>query len=56
MRITVAALMVLVLFLPNSYSQDHRQMNLPDGAVARFGKGLIKEVQYSPDGTRLGCC
>ena len=45
--------MVLVLFLPNSYSQDYRQMNLPDGAVARLGKGFIQGIQYSPNGARL---
>ena len=34
--------------------------NLPDGAIARFGKGKINEIQYSPDGkilavaTRIG--
>ena len=28
-------------------------MNLPDGAVARLGKGRLKQVLYSPVGTRL---
>ncbi len=53
MRITVTILMFLVLFLPNSYPLDYTQMNLPEGAVARFGKGNLSSAQYSPDGTRF---
>ena len=45
--------MLLVLFLPTTPAQDGMQLNLPEGAVARFGKGSIQEVLYSPDGTRL---
>ena len=43
-----------------SVAQDAMQWNLPDGAIARFGKGKINEIQYSPDGkilavaTRIG--
>ena len=29
------------------------QLNLPEGATARLGKGGIGDLQYSPDGTRL---
>ena len=29
------------------------QLNLPEGAKARLGKGGIGDLQYSPDGTRL---
>ena len=53
MKITMTALMVLVLFLPNTYPQDYTQMNLPEGALVRFGKGYLREVLYSPDGARL---
>lgn len=28
-------------------------MPLPEGAVARLGRGMIEAVQYSPDGSRL---
>ena len=45
--------MLLVLFLPNTYAQDYTQWGLPDGAVARFGRGIIRGVLYSPDGSRL---
>lgn len=29
------------------------QMGLPEGAIARLGKGNIQEIMYSPDGTRF---
>ena len=29
------------------------QTGLPEGAIARFGRGGIKKIMYSPDGTRL---
>ncbi len=29
------------------------QIGLPEGAIARIGKGAISKVAYSPDGTRL---
>ena len=41
------------LFLTNTFAQDYTQLNLPEGAKARLGKGKINEIQYSPDGTRL---
>ncbi len=53
MKITATLLMLLVLFLPNTYPQDDTQLYLPEGAVARFGKGSINAIQYSPDGARL---
>ena len=53
MKITVTLLMFLVLLLPNAFVQESTQLNLPEGAVARLGKGLIEAIQYSPDGARL---
>ena len=29
------------------------QIGLPEGAIARIGKGAISKIAYSPDGTRL---
>ena len=34
-------------------AQDNTQLGLPDGAIARLGKGGINIMQFSPDGTRL---
>ena len=53
MKITVVLLILLALFSPVSPAQDYTQMSLPDGAVTRFGKGYLKQILYSPDGTRL---
>ena len=53
MRITMTLLMLLVLFLPNASAQASTQWNLPEGAVARLGKGYLRQVQYSPAGARL---
>ena len=51
MKITAALLTLLALFLPHALAQEHTRWNLPEGAVARLGKGSIRAVQYSPDGT-----
>ena len=41
------------LFVPYAIAQDYTTWKLPEGAKARFGKGRIKQMQYSPDGTQL---
>ena len=53
MKTTVTLLILFVLFSPSASAQDYTQWSLPEGATARFGKGRINEIQYSPDGTRL---
>ena len=53
MKITTTLFMLLALFLPNTFAQEYTQWHLPEGAIARLGKGSINEIQYSPDGTRL---
>ena len=53
MKIAATLLMLLVLFLPHTPAQGVTHLNLPEGAVARLGKGRFPEIQYSPDGTRL---
>ena len=46
-----------VLFPQDSRSEDYTRWNLPDGALARLGKGGIgwgdRAVAWSPDGARL---
>ena len=46
-----------VLSVPCSRAQDNNPFNLPEGALARLGKGRLgggdRTVVYSPDGTRL---
>ena len=53
MKIAATLLTLLALFSPTTPAQDYSQLNLPEGAVARLGKGRLTEIQYSPDGTRL---
>ena len=53
MKITMTLLTLLVLFLPTSPAQEYTQLSLPEGAVARLGKGSLNVVRYSPDGARL---
>ena len=44
-----------IVSLPNTFAQyaAHTQFSLPEGAKARFGKGIISELTYSPDGSLL---
>ena len=52
--LNVALLLVCVLFVQNSRAQDHTRWGLPEGAIARLGKGRISgNIAYSPDGTLL---
>ena len=53
MKIRATLLTFLVLLLSNVHAQEYTQLGLPEGAVARLGKGSITAIQYSPDGTRL---
>ena len=45
----------VALSVPPTFAQyePSTQTGLPEGAIARFGKGSIREITYSPDGTRL---
>ena len=53
----VVFLLVCVLFVRDGRAQDYPRWNLPEGALARLGKGGIgggdRAVAFSPDGTRL---
>jgi len=41
-------------YLPYGYAQDYTQLGLPEGAIARLGKGgAVRAVTYSPDGRTL---
>ena len=50
---TPVLLLVFISFLPNSFALGYTQMGLPEGAIARFGKGYINDIAYAPDGTQL---
>ena len=56
MRSIFTFLSIIVLSLvpiSTSFTQDNTQVGLPEGAIARFGKGGINVMQFSPDGTHL---
>ncbi len=46
-------LFVHTIFHGNVIAQEYIQRNLPDGAVARLGKGKVNGVQISPDGSQI---
>ena len=53
MKSMATMLMLLVLFLPNTFAEGYTQWGLPEGAVARLGKGPIRSISFSPDITRV---
>ena len=46
-------LLLTLGILLNGFAQDNTEVGLPDGAIARLGKGGINLMRFSPDGTRL---
>ena len=48
----LTSLLTIGLLL-NSFAQDNTKVGLPEGAIARLGKGGINLMRFSPDGTRL---
>ena len=53
MKTTTACVPLFLLFLPITLAQNYTQLNLPNGAVARIGKGKISELYFSPDITQV---
>ena len=41
------------VFPLTSFAQDNAKVGLPEGAIARLGKGGINLMRFSPDGARL---
>ena len=55
-KLTISSLILLltaVLLAQNSHAQDYNRWSLPEGALMRLGKGDVRDVVWSPDGTRL---
>lgn len=48
---------ITVLFIAamtlNTFARDNTKLGLPEGAIARLGKGGINLMRFSPDGTHL---
>ena len=49
----IALFLVSTLSITTGLAQDSPQWHLPEGASARLGKGTIRDIAYSPDGSRL---
>ena len=49
----VVYLLITNLFLPNTFAQNSTQWELPPGATARFGKGWINDIEFSPFSNQL---
>ena len=51
--------LIIILFItlittPSITAQDQTKLGLPDGAIARFGKGeIFGDIAYSPDGAKF---
>ncbi|MCG9128068.1 WD40 repeat domain-containing protein [Candidatus Poribacteria bacterium] len=49
----ISLLLLLQIGILNLSAQEYTQWELPDGVIARLGKGRINDMQYSPDGSVL---
>ena len=50
--LSITVLLIVVIYA-TGFCQDNTQVGLPEGAIARLGKGGINIMRFSPDGTRL---
>ena len=46
-------ILLSTMLFSTSFAQDNTQIGLPEGAMARIGKGGINIMRFSPDGTHL---
>ena len=49
----IAYLLLSNLLLSLVYAQDASELDLPKGAIERFGKGWVRDIEFSPDGSQL---
>ena len=49
----VVYLLITSLFLPNIFAQNSTQWHLPQHAKARFGRGWVKDLKFSPYSDQL---
>ena len=51
--VILGVLFVVLTFATDILAQDVPQWHLPDGVKARYGKGTIHDIKYSPDGRKM---
>ncbi len=49
----IFAFLLVVVLQSVCFGQDNTQAGLPEGAIARLGKGEINAIQFSPDGKQI---
>lgn len=49
----IFTIIIALVCCPPLTAQDHSQIGLPEGVIARIGKGSLGEVHFSPDGSQL---
>ncbi len=49
----IVCLLTTSLFLPNTFAQDSAQWHLPPHATARYGKGWVRDIKFSPYNDQL---
>ena len=49
----ICALLTISICCVLTDAQDYTQFSLPEGAIARLGKGTLGKIHFSPDGSRL---
>ena len=52
-RLTFTFLILLAVLSVNALAQEYAQWGLPEGVKRCIGRGAMKDLAYSPDGTRL---
>ena len=51
--LTLTLLLTTTLALTTAFAEEDSLQWLPEGAIARLGKGAVYDIQFSADGTRL---
>ena len=49
----LVAFFLMLICVSQSFAEYYSRLGLPEGAIARLGKGEIRDIAYSPDGSRL---
>ncbi|RKU30869.1 hypothetical protein C6497_04120 [Candidatus Poribacteria bacterium] len=52
-RLLIHLVLLTVVYHLSGFAEDAAQNGLPEGAIARLGKGGINLIRFSPDGSKL---
>lgn len=51
--LVITYLLLSNLLLSLAYAQDGSELDLPKEAIERFGKGWVRDIEFSPDGSQF---